>query len=261
MLGAERRSLVLTENERKLTAYHEAGHAVLGLKIPGLDPVHKVTIVPRGRALGITASLPEEDRHSYTRDWMEGQLAMLFGGRVAEEIIFGEQDVTTGAGNDIERATTMARRMVTSFGMSEVIGLVAVDESEHEVFLGRELSQRRQVSEHTQRIVDQEVKRIIDAAHEKARTVIEENRDLLEAIAQALLDRETLGREDIELLEMGEPLPPMPEPEVEDPTGRSAAVRPAAERNPQPFGLPGGEGPLPGPAPGVRQDPEPDEVP
>jgi len=129
MLGAERKSLVLNERERKLTAYHEAGHAVLGLKIPGLDPVHKVTIVPRGRALGITASLPEEDRHSYTKEWMEGQLAMLFGGRVAEEMIFGANAVTTGAGNDIERATSMARRMVTSFGMSEVIGLVAVGDT------------------------------------------------------------------------------------------------------------------------------------
>jgi len=162
MLGTERRSLVLNERERKLTAYHEAGHAVLGLKIPGLDPVHKVTIVPRGRALGITASLPEEDRHSYTKDWLEGQLAMLFGGRVAEELIFGANDVTTGAGNDIERATSMARRMVTSFGMSEVIGLVAVADSEQEVFLGREIGHRRTVSEHTQRIVDQEVKRILD---------------------------------------------------------------------------------------------------
>ena len=262
MLGAERRSLVLTERERKLTAYHEAGHAVLGLKVPGLDPVHKVTIVPRGRALGITASLPEEDRHSYTRDWMEGQLAMLFGGRVAEEVIFGERDVTTGAGNDIERATNMARRMVTSFGMSEVIGLVAIDESEHEVFLGRDLSQRRQISEHTARIVDQEVKRIIDEAHDKAREVIEANRDLLEAIAQALLERETLDRDEIQMLARGETLPPMPEPEIENPAKQAKVARPAKDKAPRPFGLPGGEGPLPGPAPGVREEgPEADEVP
>ncbi len=261
MLGTERRSLVLTEKERTLTAYHEAGHAVLGLKIPGLDPVHKVTIVPRGRALGITASLPEEDRHSYTREWMQGQLAMLFGGRVAEEIIFGPEAVTTGAGNDIERATNMARRMVTSFGMSEVIGLVAVDDSEHEVFLGRELSQRRQVSEHTQRIVDQEVKRIIDEAHDKAHQVIAEYRDLLEAIAQALLERETLDREEIQLLDKGEPLPPMPEPEVESPAGPVSVARPSKDKSPRPFGLPGGEGPLPGPAPGVREEPDTDEVP
>lgn len=209
MLGAERKSLVLTENERKLTAYHEAGHAVLGLRIPGLDPVHKVTIVPRGRALGITASLPEEDRHTYTKEWLEGQLAMLFGGRVAEEMIFGLERITTGAGNDIDRATAMARRMVTQFGMSEVIGLMAVGDAEHEVFLGRELSQRRSVSEHTARQVDTEVKRILDDAHEKAREILEQEQDLLERIAQALLERETLDRSEIDLLDAGKELPPM----------------------------------------------------
>ncbi|MDX1495362.1 MAG: AAA family ATPase, partial [Longimicrobiales bacterium] len=252
MLGTERRSLVLTEQERTLTAYHEAGHAVLGLKIPGLDPVHKVTIVPRGRALGITASLPEEDRHSYTKEWMEGQLAMLFGGRVAEEMTFGPQDVTTGAGNDIERATSMARRMVTSFGMSEVIGLVAVADNEEEVFLGREISQRRHVSEHTQRIVDQEVKRILDEAHERAHEVLTEHRDLMERIAQALLERETLDRDEIETLERGDPLPPMPEPEEEEEEASAKEEKPAAgapEKAKRPFGL-GSEGPLPGPAPG-----------
>jgi cell division protease FtsH len=252
MLGTERRSLVLTERERKLTAYHEAGHAVLGLKVPGLDPVHKVTIVPRGRALGITASLPEEDRHSYTKDWLEGQLAMLFGGRVAEEMTFGEEDVTTGAGNDIERATGMARRMVTQFGMSEVIGLVAIGDPDHEVFLGRELVQRRQVSEHTARLVDQEVKRILDEAHDRARDVLEQHKELLESIAQALLERETLDRVQIETLERGDPLPPMAEPTP--PTGATeAAARPAAAPA-KPLTLPGGEGPLPGPAPGVVED-------
>jgi cell division protease FtsH len=252
MLGTERRSLVLTERERKLTAYHEAGHAVLGLKIPGLDPVHKVTIVPRGRALGITASLPEEDRHSYTKDWLEGQLAMLFGGRVAEEMTFGEEDVTTGAGNDIERATGMARRMVTQFGMSEVIGLVAIGDPDHEVFLGRELVQRRQVSEHTARLVDQEVKRILDEAHDKARQVLEQHKELLESIAQALLERETLDRTQIQALERGDPLPPLSAPlppeSVTEPAARPA-VAPA-----KPLTLPGGEGPLPGPAPGVVED-------
>jgi len=248
MLGAERKSLVLNERERKLTAYHEAGHAVLGLKIPGLDPVHKVTIVPRGRALGITASLPEEDRHSYTKEWMEGQLAMLFGGRVAEEMIFGANAVTTGAGNDIERATSMARRMVTSFGMSEVIGLVAVGDNEQEVFLGREIQQRRTVSEHTHRMVDQEVKRILDEAHATAHDVLTEHSDLMESIAQTLLDRETIGRAEITALDRGEPLPPLPEsnnvPEqLETPT----PTPPPADPAPRPFGL-GGEDPLPGPA-------------
>ncbi|HUF76790.1 MAG TPA: ATP-dependent zinc metalloprotease FtsH [Longimicrobiales bacterium] len=251
MLGTERRSLVLTESERKLTAYHEAGHVVLGLRIPGLDPVHKVTIVPRGRALGITASLPEEDRHSYPTEWMEGQLAMLFGGRVAEEMIFGAQAITTGAGNDIERATSMARRMVMSFGMSEVIGLVAVADNEQEVFLGREIVQRRTVSEHTQRIVDEEVKRILDEAHAKAQQVIGHNRDLLEAIAQALLERETLDRDNIEALARGEKLPPLPLLGDEEPQKpRLDKPKATPEKAPRGFGLAGGEGPLPDPAPG-----------
>ena len=259
MLGTERKSLVLTENERRLTAYHEAGHAVIGLKIPGLDPIHKVTIVPRGRALGITASLPETDRHSYTKEWMQGQLAMLFGGRVAEEMIFGPSDITTGAGNDIERATTMARKMVTTFGMSEVIGLVAVADSEQEVFLGREIVQRRAMSEHTARMVDQEVKRILDAAHTRAHEVLGENRDLLESVAQALLERETLGREDVEALERGEALPPPAVPEVEE-AAPVARPLPAPEKSKQPFGLPGGEGPLPGPAPGFVEESEEDTL-
>jgi cell division protease FtsH len=259
MLGTERKSLVLTESERRLTAYHEAGHVVIGLKIPGLDPVHKVTIVPRGRALGITASLPEEDRHSYTKEWMEGQLAMLFGGRVAEELTFGPKDITTGAGNDIERATTMARRMVMSFGMSEVIGLVAVADNEQEVFLGRELVQRRTVSEHTQRIVDQEVKRILDEAHAKAQTVVGENVDLLESIAQALLERETLDRDEIETLGRREMLPPLPELVDEEVPPKLAKPPASAGRAPRGFGLAGGEGPLPGPAPGVVTSSDGDE--
>ena len=209
MLGAERRSMVLTDSERKLTAYHEAGHAVVGLRLPGLDPVHKVTIVPRGRALGITASLPEEDRHSYTKEWLEGQLCMLFGGRVAEEIVFGPDQITTGAGNDIERATAMARQMVTRFGMSDVVGLMAIGQGDQEVFLGRELVQRREVSEHTAQQVDQEIKRVLDEAHEHARALISEHADLLERIASALLDRETLDAAEIAALDANEALPPL----------------------------------------------------
>ncbi|GMR13808.1 MAG: ATP-dependent zinc metalloprotease FtsH [Gemmatimonadota bacterium] len=207
MLGAERKSLVLTDNERRLTAFHEAGHAVIGLRLPGLDPIHKITIVPRGRALGITSSLPKEDRHSYTKEWLEGQLCMLFGGRVAEEMVFGAGKVTTGAGNDIERATTVARNMVTRFGMSDVIGLMAVGDAEHEIFLGREISQRRDVSEHTAEQVDIEIRRILSEAHDKAGEVIEEHRELLDRIAEALLDRETLGPLEIQALADGEPLP------------------------------------------------------
>ena len=209
MLGTERRSMALTESERELTACHEAGHAVIAVKIPKLDPVHKVTIVPRGRALGLTASLPEEDRRAYTREWMTGQLAMLFGGRVAEEMTFGPGKITTGASNDIERATSMARRMVTRFGMSDRIGLMAVGDSEQEVFLGRELVQRREVSEHTAQQVDEEVKRILNDAHDRARRVLEENQDLLDRIAQALLERETLDADELALLVDGKTLPPL----------------------------------------------------
>ncbi len=212
MLGVERRSLVLTEDERKLTAYHEAGHAVVALKTPGSDPVHKVTIIPRGRALGLTASLPETDRHNYTRDWLIGSLAMFFGGRAAEEIIFGKGAVTTGAGNDIDRATQLARRMVTQFGMSDVIGLMAVGEREQEVFLGREFGQRREVSEQTAQMVDSEVKRLLDEAYETALTLLNENRDLLDRIALALLERETIDREDLDLLVRNLPLPPRAAP-------------------------------------------------
>ena len=206
MLGVERRSLVLTEDERKLTAYHEAGHAIVALKIPGSDPVHKVTIVPRGRALGLTASLPEVDRHNYSKDWLIGSLAMFFGGRVAEEIIFGADKVTTGAGNDIERATGLARRMVTQFGMSEVIGPLAVGDKEQEIFLGREFAQRREISERTAQKVDDEVKRLIDEAYARATQIISGNRELLDRIAVALLDRETIDREDLDRLVKNLPL-------------------------------------------------------
>ena len=247
MLGTERRSMVLTESERKLTAYHEAGHVVIGVKIPGLDPVHKVTIVPRGRAMGLTASLPEEDRHSYTRDWMTGQLAMLFGGRVAEELTFGPEKVTTGAGNDIERATTMARRMVTRFGMSDRIGLMAVGDSDQEVFLGRELVQRREVSEHTARQVDEEVKQLLDEARARAREIIEANRDLLDELAGALLERETLDGEEIRLLLDGKPLPPLG---GEFEGGQTQLPLPGAEPRAVPKPRPGLGTPDPLPSPG-----------
>ncbi len=225
MLGVERRSLVLTDDERRLTAYHEAGHAVVALKTPGSDPVHKVTIVPRGRALGITASLPETDRHSYTKAWLIGNLAMFFGGRVAEELIFGPEKVTTGAGNDIERATGLARRMVTQFGMSEKIGAMAIGDREQEVFLGREFGQRREVSERTAETVDDEVKRLLDEAYARAVAILTEHRPLLERIAQALLERETIDREDLDLLVQDRPLPPK---EAPPPPAVASVARPAA---------------------------------
>jgi cell division protease FtsH len=226
MLGVERRSLVLTEAERTLTAYHEAGHAIVAIKIPGSDPIHKVTIVPRGRALGLTASLPEVDRHNYTKDWLIGSLAMFFGGRVAEEIVFGADKITTGAGNDIERATGLARRMVTQFGMSELIGPLAVGDKEQEIFLGREFAQRREISERTAQMVDDEVKRLIDEAYARATVILSENRVLLDRIAQALLDRETIDREDLDRLVKNQPLPPRTLPPTEPAT---APANPAAK--------------------------------
>ena len=276
MLGTERRSMVLTEKERKLTAYHEAGHVVVGLRIPGLDPIHKVTIVPRGQALGITASLPEEDRHSYTRDWLEGQLSMLFGGRVAEEMIFGPDKVTTGAGNDIERATQMARKMVTRFGMSDLVGLMAIGDADHEVFLGREITQKREVSEHTAQLVDQEVKRTLDEAYQKAQEVIGSERELLDALANALLERETLGRNEVELLAQGKTLPPVSpvsdpaaDAESDDPgdaqeseldveTVADSRV-PEADTEEVGSAPPGDEAPIPSPAARLsREEPGPD---
>jgi cell division protease FtsH len=223
MLGAERRSMVISEEERRVTAYHEAGHAVIARRVPGLDPLHKVTIVPRGRALGVTASLPEEDRHNYTKEWLEGQLVMLFGGRVAEEMSFGSAKITTGAGNDIERATGIARRMVTQFGMSEALGPIAVGEQEHEIFLGREFSQRREVSDKTAELVDAEIKRLLDEAYRKAERVLTANRDLLTAIAEALLERETLDADDVRTLEDGGELPPLRGPQPAGPAELPAA--------------------------------------
>jgi cell division protease FtsH len=229
MLGAERRSLVISEDERRVTAFHEAGHAVIALRVPGLDPLHKVTIVPRGRALGVTASLPEEDRHNYTKGWLEGQLIMLFGGRVAEEMEFGIQKITTGAGNDIERATMIARRMVTQFGMSIALGPMAVGEQEHEIFLGREFSQRRDVSDKTAEIVDAEIKRILDHAYAEAERVLSASQPLLQSIAGALLERETLDADDIRVLEKGEELPPL-KSDLEEPAQTPLAVKPEARR-------------------------------
>src|SRR5437879_5720152 len=212
MLGLERKSMVLTEEERKLTAYHESGHALVGLSVPGIDPIHKVTIVPRGRALGITFSLPEEDRHNYTKQYILGRLAMAYGGRVAEELVFGPDKVTTGAAQDIQPATEMARRLVTPVGMSGAVGPIAVGDRESEIFLGREVVQRREISDRTAEIVDTELKRILSEAYERARTIIAEHRAVLDRLASALLERETLDRDEVEMVVAGKPLPPQVPP-------------------------------------------------
>jgi cell division protease FtsH len=208
MLGAERKSLVMKEDERRLTAYHEGGHVVCGIKTPGNDPLHKVTIVPRGRALGIAFVLPEDDRVSMTRQQLLGTLVRMYGGRAAEELVFGSDKVTTGAASDIQQATTLARRYVTQWGLSEVIGPIQVGTNEQELFLGREIQHRQEVSEQTAQLVDAEVKRVIQESFERAKAVLTENMDLLHGVAAALLERETLTRQDVEILARGETLPP-----------------------------------------------------
>ncbi len=207
LMGRERRSLILSDDERRITAYHEGGHALAARLLPGSDPVHKVTIIPRGRALGVTMQLPEEDRHGYSRSFLRNTLVVLLGGRVAEEIIF--DDITTGASNDIERVTRMARKMVCEWGMSEAVGTLAIGETGEEVFIGREWVQNKNFSESTARLVDSEVKRIVDEAHERCHTLLKENEETLHRIALALLDRETITGEELELLMEGKELPPL----------------------------------------------------
>jgi cell division protease FtsH len=208
MLGAERKSMVMKDDEKRNTAYHEAGHAVCAIKTPGCDPLHKVTIVPRGRALGLAFTLPVEDRYSITRQQLEAMLVMTYGGRVAEELVFGHDKVTTGAANDIQKATSLARRYVSQWGLSDAIGPVLVGDNEQEVFLGRELSRHREVSERTAQLVDAEVTRLLNDSYGRAKQTLIENRDLLERMAQALLERETLTAEDAATLVQGAALPP-----------------------------------------------------
>jgi cell division protease FtsH len=208
MLGAERKSMVMREEERRLTAYHEAGHAICAMKVIGNDPLHKVTIVPRGRALGLAFTLPEHDRVSVTRQQIEAMLVMSFGGRVAEELIFGRERVTTGASSDIQKATELSRRYVTQWGLSDAVGPIQVGTNEQELFLGRDIQHRQEVSQQTAELVDREVRRVIQEAYERAKVVLTEHLTLLHGVAAALLERETLTREDIDLLNRGEQLPP-----------------------------------------------------
>jgi len=209
MMGAERRSMVMSEKEKKLTAYHEAGHAIVGRLVPEHDPVYKVTIIPRGRALGVTMFLPEQDKYSISKMQLESQLASLFGGRVAEELVFGLENVTTGASNDIERATAIARNMVTKWGLTEKLGPLTYAEDEDEVFLGRSVTQHKHVSDDTARLIDMEVREIIDVAHGTAKTLIESNLTKLHVMADALMKYETINGSQIDqIMEGREPDPP-----------------------------------------------------
>ncbi|HET8899658.1 MAG TPA: ATP-dependent zinc metalloprotease FtsH [Rhodanobacteraceae bacterium] len=208
MMGAERRSMIMSDEEKKLTAYHEAGHAIVGLTVPEHDPVHKVTIIPRGRALGVTMFLPEQDRYSHSKTSLESRLASLYGGRVAEELIFGEDKVTTGASNDIQRATQIARDMVTKYGLSSELGPMSYNEEEDEVFLGRSVTQHKQVSEETARKIDDAVRGVVDSAYTTARRILVDSMDTLHRMAQALLQYETIDREQIAAIMDGRDPPP-----------------------------------------------------
>ncbi|MFT3756785.1 MAG: ATP-dependent zinc metalloprotease FtsH [Pseudoxanthomonas sp.] len=208
LMGAERRSMAMSEEEKTNTAYHEAGHAIIGRLVPDHDPVYKVTIIPRGRALGVTQFLPEGDRYSSTRESLHSRLATLYGGRVAEELIFGTDKVTTGASNDIERATKMARNMVTKWGLSDELGPIAYGEEEDEVFLGRSVTQHKSVSDETARKIDEVVRDILDSAYGRAKTILTENIDKLHQMAKLLLEYETIDAPQIDAIMEGRDVPP-----------------------------------------------------
>ena len=248
LMGVERRSMVISEKEKRTTAYHEAGHALVALKLPGTDPLHKVTIIPRGRALGVTMQLPEDEKHTYPRNFLYNNLAIFMGGRVAEEICLGQ--MTTGAGNDIERATEMARKMVCEWGMSEKMGPLTYGTKEEQVFLGKDFSQQKNFSDQTAKLIDQEVKALVMSGYEKAREIITEHRDSLEKMALALLDRETLNASEIKEIIEGK-IPPVGGDETKvDPeeVAPSSAKTTQKKSNDDSGGIMGGGLPDPHPA-------------
>ncbi len=242
LMGTERRSMAMTDEEKKLTAYHEAGHALVAMHVPKSDPLHKVTIIPRGRALGVTMQLPERDHLSHTKQYLESRLAIMFGGRTAEEIIFGPENVTTGAASDIQVATQTARGMITAFGMSEKLGRVRYQANEQEVFLGHAVTQTQNVSEATAQLIDQEVRRLIEEAEGKARQILTDHLDDLHLIAKALLEYETLSNDEIGTVLRGEKV-------VRDDTGGAGAGSDRRRRASVPTST--------GPAPGANPEPQP----
>ena len=244
MMGAERRSAVMSEDEKKITAYHEAGHALVGMKMPGHDPLHKVTIIPRGRALGVTMSLPERDRYSHSKQEIKSKLASMYGGRIAEELIFGAEKITTGAANDIQQATGLARKMVTEWGMSDKLGPLRYDANDEEVFLGHSVTQHKNISDATAGLIDQEIRAVIEEAESQARKILSEELDKLHAVAEALLEYETLSGSEVEGLLNGQDIVRVAESEVSDSSvGKTSSVPPtgtAGESDLSPNTNPGG---------------------
>ena len=245
LMGTERRSMAMTDEEKRLTAYHEAGHALVAMHVPKSDPLHKVTIIPRGRALGVTMQLPERDHLSHTKQYLESRLAIMFGGRIAEELVFGPENVTTGAASDIQVATQTARGMITAYGMSEKLGRVRYQANEQEVFLGHAVTQTQNVSEATAQLIDQEVRRLIEEAEGHARTILTEHLDDLHTISKALLEYETLSNDEIRQILRGEKI-------VRDDTGGAGPERRRRASVPTSSGQ--GAGTAPG---GANPEPQP----
>jgi len=244
MMGAERKSMAMNEDEKKLTAYHEAGHAIVGLKVPSHDPVYKVSIIPRGRALGVTMFLPEEDRYSHSKEHLESQISSLYGGRIAEEMIFGHDAVTTGASNDIERATDLARNMVTKWGLSDRMGPLSYGEEEGEVFLGRSVTQHKVLSDDTAHSIDEEIRSFIDRNYERSEKILNEHQPQLHAMADALIRFETIDSEQInDIMEGRDPRPPAGWNDDSDsgPDGGSSVKADDADSKDAPIGGPAGQ--------------------
>jgi cell division protease FtsH len=248
MMGAERKSMVMTEEEKKMTAYHEGGHAIIALNVPNTDPVHKATIIPRGRALGMVMQLPERDKLSMSYEQMTSRLAILFGGRVAEELIFGKQHVTSGASSDISQATKLARAMVTKWGFSDKLGVVEYGENQDEVFLGHSVARSQNVSEATSEIIDEEVKRLTQHGFDEARRILTERIEDLHTLAKAMLEYETLSGDEIADILKGVP-PNREDIDAQGPPPPSAAV-PLTHVEPEP---------APAPAPALRTIETPDQ--
>ncbi len=241
MMGAERRSMVMSDDEKALTAYHEAGHAIVGLSVPDHDPVYKVSIIPRGRALGVTMFLPEQDRYSHSKRRLESQISSLFGGRIAEELVFGEDAVTTGASNDIERATSLARNMVTKWGLSEKLGPLTYSEEEGEVFLGRQVTRHKEVSDETAHLIDEEIRAVIDRNYERSKGILIAHRDKLDAMAQALIKFETIDEHQIKDIMTGnEPRPPADWSDSQEPPAGGATAEAKSSRSDEAGGGVGG---------------------